>query len=60
MLPTGEEELYPFDGLWGCEQIFEAVGTGTQLVVDGEELVVGFADVVGFALVTGQVYTVVE
>jgi hypothetical protein len=35
--------------------ILDAVGIGTQLVVEGDELVVGLADVVGFVLVTGQV-----
>jgi hypothetical protein len=34
MPPTGEEEEYPFLGLFGCVQMFELVGTGTQLVVD--------------------------
>jgi hypothetical protein len=40
-------------GLFGCVQILEFVGTGTQLVVEGFELdVLGFADDVDFA---GQV-----
>lgn len=34
MPPTGEEEEYPSLGLFGCVQMFELVGTGTQLVVD--------------------------
>jgi len=54
MPPTGEEELYPFQGLFGCAQMFEAVGTGTLVVVDVEELVVGAAPL------PGQVYTEVD
>ena len=33
MPPTGELDVYPFHGLFGCWQILDAVGTGTQLVV---------------------------
>lgn len=65
MLPTGEEEEYPFQGLFGCTQTLELVGMGTQLVVDAAafELVVdgladdGLADEVAAA---GQVQTDVE
>ncbi len=35
--PTGEVEVYPFGGLFGCVQTLLVVGTGTH-----EVLVVGF------------------
>lgn len=60
MPPTGDEEVYPFLGLSGCEQMFELVGTGTQLVVDAaaelEDALLG----VGVADAAGQVYTEVD
>jgi hypothetical protein len=43
MPPTGELDEYPFHGLFGCWQMLEAVGTGTQLLV----VLDGFAEVVG-------------
>lgn len=59
MLPTGESEVYPFHGLFGCVQMLVLVGMGTQEVVEED----GFAlVVVGLAVdeAAGQVYTEVE
>lgn len=40
MLPTGADDVYPFDGLFGCLQTLLVVGTGThEVVVDDIDVV---------------------
>lgn len=53
MPPTGEEDPYPFWGLFGWVHMLELVGTGTQVVVDTAAEVVDALD--GVAEATGQV-----
>lgn len=40
MFPTGLEDVYPFEGLFGCQQILLVVGTGTHEVVEDADVVV--------------------
>lgn len=58
MPPTGELELYPFQGLLACTQTLDLVGIGTQVVEAGVVLVV--LVVLALVLAAGQAYTELE